>query len=148
MLSGAGRLPRRRIIPRVAVVGLGYWGPNLVRVMFERTDVEVRWICDRDPSRLERLSRRYPSMRTTQNLDEILDDPLVDGVVLATPVHTHYALAMRCMQAGKHTFVEKPLAPSTDAGDRADRLRHARRSSCSCAATRSCSARRCARSRS
>jgi predicted dehydrogenase len=113
VLSGAGRLPRRRIIPRVAVVGLGYWGPNLVRVMFERTDVEVRWICDSDQGRLDRLSRRYPSMRTTQNLDEILSDPLIDGVILATPVHTHYALAMRCMQAGKHTFVEKPLAPST-----------------------------------
>jgi predicted dehydrogenase len=81
--------------------------------MFERTDIEVRWICDSDQSRLDRLSRRYPSMRTTRNLDEILADPLVDGVLLATPVHTHYALAMRCMQAGKHTFVEKPLAPAT-----------------------------------
>jgi predicted dehydrogenase len=113
VLSGAGRLPRRRIIPRVAVVGLGYWGPNLVRVMFERTDVEVRWICDSDQERVDRLSRRYPSMRATTNLDEILEDPLVDGVLLATPVHTHYSLAMRCMQAGKHTFVEKPLAPTT-----------------------------------
>ncbi len=113
MLTGAGRLPRRRIIPRVAVVGLGYWGPNLVRVLVERSDVEVRWICDRDASRLERLTRRYPGIGTTTSLDDVLDDPLVDGVVLATPVHTHYELAKRCMQAGKHTFVEKPLAPST-----------------------------------
>jgi predicted dehydrogenase len=101
------------MIPRVAVVGLGYWGPNLVRVLFERTDIDVTWICDRDQSRLDRLSRRYPGVRTTQNLDQILDDPSVDGVVLATPVHTHYDLAKLCMQAGKHTFVEKPLAPST-----------------------------------
>ncbi len=113
MLTGAGRLPRRRMIPRVAVVGLGYWGPNLVRVLFERTDIDVTWICDRDLSRLDRLARRYPGVRTTQSLDEILSDPSIDGVVLATPVHTHYDLAMRCMQAGKHTFVEKPLAPST-----------------------------------
>jgi predicted dehydrogenase len=113
VLTGAGRLPRRRIIPRVAVVGLGYWGPNLVRVLVERGDVEVRWICDRDESRLERLTRRYPGIRTTKDLDDVLGDPNLDGVVLATPVHTHYDLAKRCMLAGKHTFVEKPLAPST-----------------------------------
>jgi predicted dehydrogenase len=113
LLTGAGRPPRRRIIPRVAVVGLGYWGPNLVRVLVERTDVEVRWICDRDQTRIDRLTRRYPGVMTTRDIDEVLADPLVDGVLLATPVHTHYELARRCMEAGKHTFVEKPLAPST-----------------------------------
>jgi predicted dehydrogenase len=115
VLAGAGRLPgpRRHIIPKVAVVGLGYWGPNLVRVLFERTDVDVRWICDSDPTRTDRLTRRYPSVMSTTNIDDILDDPRVDGIVLATPVRTHYELARRCMEAGKHTFVEKPLAPST-----------------------------------
>jgi predicted dehydrogenase len=82
-------------------------------VLFERTDADVRWICDCDQTRLDRLTRRYPSALTTQNIDDVLDDPLVDGVVLATPVHTHYDLARRAMEAGKHTFVEKPLAPST-----------------------------------
>jgi predicted dehydrogenase len=101
------------MIPRIAVVGLGYWGPNLVRVLFERTDVDVRWICDSDRTRVDRLARRYPSVRTTQSLEDVLADPAVDAVVLATPVHTHYALAKRCMEAGKHTFVEKPLAAST-----------------------------------
>jgi predicted dehydrogenase len=110
---GDGGPPRRRIIPRVAVVGLGYWGPNLLRVMIERTDVDVRWICDLDQSKLDRLSRRYPSVSTTRRIEDVLDDPLIDGVVLATPVHTHYDLARRCMEAGKHTFVEKPLAAST-----------------------------------
>jgi predicted dehydrogenase len=113
VLTGAGRIPRRHIIPRVAVVGLGYWGPNLVRVLFERTDVEVVWICDCDQSRLDRLTRRYPGIRTTTDLDVVLADQRLDGVLLATPVHTHYALARRCMEAGKHVFVEKPLAPST-----------------------------------
>jgi predicted dehydrogenase len=103
-----------RTKPRVAVVGLGYWGPNLVRVLFERTDIDVRWLCDTDPERLERIGRRYPSAATTQNLEDVLLDSSVDGVLLATPVFTHYELARRCMEAGKHVFVEKPLAPSTD----------------------------------
>jgi predicted dehydrogenase len=112
--GGVGHRPRRlRVDPRVAVVGLGYWGPNLVRVLIERTDVEVGWICDSDVSRLERFGRRYPSVQLTQDLDEVLDDPCVDGVLLATPVFTHYELTRRCLEAGKHTFVEKPLAPST-----------------------------------
>ena len=95
------------------MVGLGYWGPNLVRVLVERTDVDVRWICDRDQERLDRLTRRYPGVQPTRDLDDILDDPHLDGVFLATPVHTHYDLARRCMEAGKHCFVEKPLSPST-----------------------------------
>ena len=74
---------RLRPEPTVAVVGLGYWGPNLVRVLIERTDVEVRWICDTDVSRLERYGRRYPTVRLTQDLDELLDDPDLDGVLLA-----------------------------------------------------------------
>jgi predicted dehydrogenase len=100
-------------VPNVAVVGLGYWGPNLLRVLFERTDVEVRWICDIDISRLERFGRRYPNVSVTEELDQVLDDPKVGGVFLATPVFTHYELAQRCLRGGKHTFVEKPLAPTT-----------------------------------
>jgi predicted dehydrogenase len=84
-----------------------------VRVLIDSTDVDLRWICDTDVSRLERMGRRYPSVQLTQDLDEILDDPDLDGVLLATPVFTHYTLARRCLEAGKHTFVEKPLAPST-----------------------------------
>jgi predicted dehydrogenase len=99
--------------PKVAVVGLGYWGPNLLRVLVERADVEVRWICDTDISRLERFGRRYPGVGITSELERVLDDPDVDGVLLATPVFTHYELARRCLEAGKHTFVEKPLAPTT-----------------------------------
>jgi predicted dehydrogenase len=98
----------------VGVVGLGYWGPNLLRVLIERMDVDVRWICDLDGSRLERLARRYPAIQPTLDLGEVLDDSEVDAVLLATPVFTHYELGRRCLEAGKHTFVEKPLAPSSD----------------------------------
>jgi predicted dehydrogenase len=99
-------------VPVVAVVGLGYWGPNLLRVLVERTDVRVRWICDTDSSRFDRLTRRYPTVEPTRELDDVLDDPEVDGVLLATPVFSHHDLAVRCLEAGKHTFVEKPLASS------------------------------------
>lgn len=97
---------------QVAVVGLGYWGPNLLRVLSDRIDVEVRWICDLDPSRLQTFGRRYPSAMTTPDLDQILEDEAVEGVVVATPVHTHYDIAQRCLDAGKHVLVEKPLAGS------------------------------------
>jgi predicted dehydrogenase len=91
---------------------LGYWGPNVVRVLIERADVDVRWLCDSDRSRLQRLGRRYPSVALTDDLDEALADPDLDGVLLATPVYTHYELGRRCLEAGKHTYIEKPLAPA------------------------------------
>jgi predicted dehydrogenase len=100
---------------RLAVVGLGYWGPNLVRVLADRGDADIAWLCDQDPTRLAQMRRRYPSVRGTTDLDDVLADPTVDAVVLATPVFTHYDLGRRCLEAGKHTLVEKPLAPSSEA---------------------------------
>jgi predicted dehydrogenase len=97
----------------VAIVGLGYWGPNLLRALFELNDVEVRYICDLDEDRLVRFMKRYPSARPTCDLEEILRDPDIDAVVASTPVFTHYDIATRCLKAGKHVFVEKPLASST-----------------------------------
>jgi predicted dehydrogenase len=102
----------------VALVGLGYWGPNLLRALFELDDVEVSYICDLDPERLDRFGRRYPSARPTRDLENVLSDPKVDAVVIATPVFTHYGLATRALSAGKHVFVEKPLASSSaEAGE-------------------------------
>ena len=97
----------------VAVVGLGYWGPNRLRVLSDLSNVNVSWICDADASRLQKASRRYSSVRATTDLDVILADPAVEAVVLATPVFTHHALATRCLSAGKHVFIEKPLAASS-----------------------------------
>jgi predicted dehydrogenase len=101
----------------VAVIGLGYWGPNLLRVLADDADVVVRWICDRDEERLARFHRRYPATRPTTRADDALEDPSVDAVVVATPVFTHFELAAASLSAGKHTFVEKPLAASCRLAD-------------------------------
>jgi predicted dehydrogenase len=98
----------------VAVVGLGYWGPNLLRVLSDMPEVRVKWICDRDTARLSRFARRYPAVSTTPDYADVLADPEIDAVVLATPVFTHYDLGMQALAAGKHAFVEKPLASSSE----------------------------------
>ena len=95
-----------------AVVGLGYWGPNLLRVLQEQDDVTVRHVCDVDPERLAWAAARYPAVGVTTDIQELLDDPELDAILLSTPVHTHFELAARALQAGKHCFVEKPLASS------------------------------------
>jgi predicted dehydrogenase len=97
----------------IAVVGCGYWGPNLVRNFFETSDCRVEQICDAAPERLATLQRRYPSVRTSTDFDDLLADGRVDAIVLATPVHTHAALARRALEAGKHVLVEKPMTVST-----------------------------------
>jgi predicted dehydrogenase len=101
----------------VAVIGLGYWGPNLLRVLGDNLDAKVRWICDLDHERLAKYRRRHPGARATTRIERVLADPAVEAVILATPVHTHYTLAARALEAGKHVFVEKPLAPSSELAD-------------------------------
>ncbi len=98
----------------VGLVGLGYWGPNLLRVLADDVSTNVSWICDLDEERLARAGRRYPAMRTTTEFHRVLADDEVDAVVIATPVFTHFDMAARALRAGKHTFVEKPLAPTTE----------------------------------
>jgi predicted dehydrogenase len=97
----------------LAVVGLGYWGPNLARNVESIECAQLTWCCDADAETRERLATSFEGARFTGSLDELLSDPELDGVLLATPVCTHYDLARRCLEAGKHTFVEKPLAPSS-----------------------------------
>lgn len=92
---------------RIAVVGAGYWGANLVRV-FNQLGVLSR-ICDFSRTRLEQLAGSYPDVQMTDSYDEVLDDPEVSGVVIATPAETHYALARKAILAQKDVFVEKPL---------------------------------------
>lgn len=111
----------------LAVVGLGDWGPNLLRVLGDNLDAQIRWICDVDSSRLAKCRRRHPDARVTTRLDRILADPAVDAVVLATPVETHYELAMRVLDAGKHVFVETPLAMCAELTDDLAMLARARR---------------------
>src|SRR5262249_35552725 len=98
---------------RFGLIGLGYWGPNLLRVIAEMQDTEVQWICDLDSQRLERFGRRYPGAGQTTDVEDLIGDPELDAIVIATPVFTHFDLASKALRAGKHTFVEKPLASSS-----------------------------------
>jgi predicted dehydrogenase len=97
----------------VAVVGLGYWGPNLVRNLHEVGDAEVVSVCDLDAGALEGIGKRFPAVRRTTSFEDVIGDRRVDAVAIATPVSTHYALAGAALRAGKHVFVEKPLASSS-----------------------------------
>ena len=99
---------------RLAVVGLGYWGPNLVRCATDVEGAAVKAICDRSPEALAKLARRYPGVGGTPDLDRLLEDPEIDGILLATPVSTHYELGKRCLLAGKHVLIEKPLASTVE----------------------------------
>jgi predicted dehydrogenase len=104
---------------RLGVAGLGYWGPNLARNFDALPGCELTWICDADGAAGERVAARFPSARFTQDLAELLEDPRLDAVVLATPVPTHAALAETVLKAGKHCFVEKPLAQTVADAERA-----------------------------
>src|SRR5947209_6333009 len=94
----------------IAVVGLGYWGPNLLRNAWELEHVRVKSICDLDSRALERQLRRYPDVEAVESVDSVLGDPEVDAVLLSTPIATHFELGRRCLLAGKHVFIEKPMA--------------------------------------
>ena len=99
---------------RVGVVGLGYWGPNLARNFHGLPGCELTWICDDSAERLEQVGARLPGARRTTSLDELLAAEDLDAVAIATPVPTHAELARRVLAAGKHCFVEKPLAQSVE----------------------------------
>jgi predicted dehydrogenase len=96
----------------VGVVGLGYWGPNLARNFAAIADCRVSWLCDASEPARARLAQSFPQARTTGSIEELLKDSALDAIVLATPVPTHAELAVRVAEAGKHCFVEKPLATS------------------------------------
>ena len=96
---------------KIAVVGAGYWGPNLIRNFAANTQCDELWVCDRDASRLENIGRRFPAAHLTESFGEVIESA-ADAVVIATPVGTHYTLAKAALEAGKHVFVEKPLASS------------------------------------
>jgi predicted dehydrogenase len=104
---------------RVGVVGLGYWGPNLARNFQALPDAELRWCCDASPAARERTAPMVPGARMTDRIEDLLEDETVDAIVLATPVSTHAELAVRVLEAGKHCFVEKPLAQSVADAERA-----------------------------
>ena len=103
---------------RIGVVGLGYWGPNLARNFAALPGAELRWCCDASEAARDRAAQQHPGVRVTAELSDLLDDPELDAIALATPVSTHADLAVRVLQAGKHCFVEKPLAQSVADAER------------------------------
>ena len=111
----------------LAVVGPGYWTPNLLRALAENPDAEVRWMCDLGRDRLVKHHPRYPAARVTTRFERVLADPGVEAVLIAAPVDTHYELAARALQAGRHVFVEKPLASSSELAEHLVRMARDRR---------------------
>jgi len=99
---------------RVGVIGYGYWGPNLVRNFMAAQGSSVVAVCDLREARLSSLRKIYPTLRTFNNTNELIQDREVDAVVIATPVSSHFELAMAALRAGKHVLVEKPLASNSD----------------------------------
>lgn len=97
----------------VAILGCGYWGMNHLRVFTELPDAEVIAVCDASVSRLHEINRRFPHVLTSSDLDSVLDIAEVEAVVIATGALTHYELARRALEAGKHVLVEKPIASSS-----------------------------------
>ena len=110
----------------VAQLGCGYWGPNLLRNFSVQPGCVVKWVADEDPKRRAYVEANYPLSRTTSSWQDAVNDPEVDAVVIATPAATHYDLGRACLEAGKHIFVEKPLARSTREADDLARLAAAR----------------------
>jgi predicted dehydrogenase len=106
---------------RVVVVGYGYWGPNLVRNVMESADFDLAALCERDLARGQAFAAKAPGIPVICDFDEVLDDPTIDAVIVATPPHTHHGIVKAALLAGKHVLVEKPLATtSIDAVDLVD----------------------------
>jgi predicted dehydrogenase len=104
---------------RIGVAGLGYWGPNLARNFAALPGCELAWCCDPSEQARARVAPLFPGARVTADLQELLEDPALDAVALATPVPSHAEHAVRVLEAGKHCFVEKPLAQSVADAERA-----------------------------
>ncbi|MEZ6081299.1 MAG: Gfo/Idh/MocA family oxidoreductase [Pirellulaceae bacterium] len=99
---------------RIGIVGLGYWGPNLVRCFSELENCKVTAVCDQSHDQLLRITNRFPGVHPVENFETLLDCDMVDAVVIATPTSTHYKLARKALEHDLHVFVEKPLARTSD----------------------------------
>jgi len=113
-LAGRKRIVRGPAPLGTAVIGYGYWGPNLARNIAECPQLKLEALCDQDPTQLQLFRQRHPDARAMRELDAVLVDPAVEAVVIATPPQSHHALAKRALEAGKHVLVEKPLATRLD----------------------------------
>jgi predicted dehydrogenase len=103
----------------IGIVGYGYWGPNLVRNFSEAAGSRVAAVCDLRPQSLAAVGRRYPTIRTTNSFDDLLKDAAIEAIAIATPVRSHFELALSALKAGKHVLIEKPM---TETAEQARRL--------------------------
>ena len=97
---------------QAAIIGVGYWGPNLLRNLVDHPEIKVKWVCDSNSARLNQMAWRHSSINTTMRFQDVINDPTVDLVAIATPVHTHFDLAIAALHAGKHVLLTKPMASS------------------------------------
>lgn len=97
---------------KIAVVGCGYWGPNLIRNFSSLSECRVKLVCDADEGRLAHMKELYPAVETTTEFHRVISDVEIGAIVIATPVRFHFKMARKSLQAGKHTFIEKPMATS------------------------------------
>lgn len=102
----------------LAVLGAGYWGPNLVRTALATPALRLEWVCDLDEDRARKVLGRYTTVRATSSYEEVLSDPAVSAVAVATPAATHFDLARAALEAGKHVLVEKPLTSTVADGEK------------------------------
>ena len=98
----------------IGIIGYGYWGPNLVRNFAETKGAKVAAVSDLDPAKLATVQRRFPGVKTTTDFRELLRDPGIDAIAIATPVNTHYELGLATLRAGKHLWLEKPMCETAD----------------------------------
>ena len=101
-------------ILNTAVVGCGYWGPNLIRNFYALPESNVKKVCDLDSKRLAHIKNLFSDVETTTKFESLINDSSLDAIVIATPVNSHFELAKASLLAGKHTFIEKPMASSTE----------------------------------
>jgi predicted dehydrogenase len=106
----------------LAVIGAGYWGPNLVRTALATPALQLRWLCDLDQERARKVLGRYTTVKATASFERVLADPAVAAVAIATPAATHFDLVRGALEAGKHVLVEKPLTSSVSDGVKLARL--------------------------
>src|SRR6202007_3442082 len=106
-MTAAGRSAGSSGVLKMAVVGLGYWGPNLIRNLYELPEVTELWACDVRADRLDAVTRRFPATRATTSYDVILADPAIDAVLIATPISSHHRLDSAALSPGQPVFVAK-----------------------------------------
>jgi predicted dehydrogenase len=95
---------------RIAIIGYGYWGPNLLRNFASLPDCKVTYLVDLRQQRLDLVNKLYPEVKTSSNIEDALKSPEVDAIIISTPVFTHYPIAKRALELGKHVLLEKPMA--------------------------------------